>query len=157
MTDTCTYPPCGKELKHIEGRRKKKYCDAKCKLKHWQLLNPAKKELKTKRIPIKKWEEIQRKLLEKNDRDNPFTNAARGRDASGVNEDERKGILELINESSFEVEYSHKSRFVLDKEAKINQPNPPTTLDELKALCPFEKGTDEFRLWVQTERQKYGI
>lgn len=139
MTDTCTYPPCGKELKHIEGRRKKKYCDAKCKLKHWQLLNPVKKELKTKRIPIKKWEEIQKKLLEKNDRDNPFTSAARGRDASGVNEDEAKNSLgDLAG-------------------LKVGTPNPPTTLDELKALCPFEKGTDEFRLWVQTERQKYGI
>lgn len=143
MTDTCTYPPCGKELKHIEGRRKKKYCDAKCKLKHWQLLNPVKKELKTKRIPIKKWEEIQKKLLEKNDRDNPFTNAARGRDASGVNEDEVKPKTWIGK--------------LQDNVDKGKCPNPPTTLDELKALCPFEKGTDEFRLWVQTERQKYGI
>jgi len=33
----------------------------------------------------------------------------------------------------------------------------PKTLDELKALCPFPKGTDEFREWVRTERQKYNI
>lgn len=33
----------------------------------------------------------------------------------------------------------------------------PKTLDELKALCPHPKGTDEFREWVRTERQKYNI
>lgn len=37
-----------------------------------------------------------------------------------------------------------------------NQPNPPTTLDELKALCPHTD-KDERRIWVATERQKYGI
>jgi endogenous inhibitor of DNA gyrase (YacG/DUF329 family) len=33
----------------------------------------------------------------------------------------------------------------------------PKNLDELKALCPFEAGTDERRVWVAEERQKYGI
>lgn len=42
--------------------------------------------------------------------------------------------------------------FVSDKQVKI-----PRTLDQLKALCPYEKGTDEYRVWVATERQKYNI
>lgn len=66
---------------------------------------------------------------EKEHRDNPLVNAARGRDANGVNNDE------------------------VPKETT----KPPKNLDELKALCPFKKGTDEYRLWVQTERQKYSI
>jgi hypothetical protein len=50
--DKCAYPKCGKELIHTQGRKKKKYCGADCKLKHWQELNPIKKEPKRKSIPI---------------------------------------------------------------------------------------------------------
>lgn len=44
----------------------------------------------------------------------------------------------------------------LSKEGK-NILAHPRNLDELKALCPYPRGTDEFRVWVATERQKYGI
>ncbi len=64
MTDKCAYPKCGKELIHMQGRKKKKYCDADCKLKHWQILNPVKKEPKRKSIPIEQWKEIEA-VLEK--------------------------------------------------------------------------------------------
>ncbi len=40
MNDKCANPKCGKELIHVEGRKKKKYCDRMCKLVHWQAMNP---------------------------------------------------------------------------------------------------------------------
>lgn len=49
--DHCAYPKCGKELTHIEGRKKKKYCDQSCNTRHWQMLNP-KYIPKTRRIPV---------------------------------------------------------------------------------------------------------
>ena len=30
---------CGKELFHVQGRRKKKFCDEKCKQEHWRKQN----------------------------------------------------------------------------------------------------------------------
>lgn len=64
MSDKCAYPKCGKELVHTPGRRKKKYCCSACKVLDWQRLNPVKKQPKTKRIPIEKWNEIQGKIKE---------------------------------------------------------------------------------------------
>lgn len=58
----CANPKCGKELTHIEGRKKKKYCNSYCKLRHWQELNPVKKQQKTKRIPLDKWADIEKKI-----------------------------------------------------------------------------------------------
>jgi hypothetical protein len=40
MSDHCAYPKCGKELTHIEGRKKKKYCNQNCNTRHWQMLHP---------------------------------------------------------------------------------------------------------------------
>lgn len=79
---------------------------------------------------------------EKKQRQNPFTSAARGRDASGVNEDEVKPKTWVGK--------------LQDNVDKGKCANPPTTLDELKALCPHTD-KDERRIWVATERQKYGI
>lgn len=58
MTDNCAYPKCGKELTHVEGRRKKKYCGADCRMRHWKVLHPLKKKPKTKRIPIEVWNQM---------------------------------------------------------------------------------------------------
>lgn len=33
----------------------------------------------------------------------------------------------------------------------------PKTLDQLKAMCPHPPNSDERRIWVSAERQKYGI
>lgn len=58
MTDHCAYPKCGKELIHIAGRRKKKYCDQKCNSAHWQATHyvPSTKEKKFKSIPIEQYQ-----------------------------------------------------------------------------------------------------
>jgi len=58
MSDKCAYPKCGKELIHTEGRRKKKYCNADCKLRHWQELNPVKKPVKFKKVPIDEYNKL---------------------------------------------------------------------------------------------------
>jgi len=48
----------------------------------------------------------------------------------------------------------------------FNQPEPPSNfsidtrpknLMELKAMCPHKEGTDERRVWISNERQKYSI
>ena len=36
---------CGKELTQTPGKKEKKYCDAKCKQKHWHKLKADKKDL----------------------------------------------------------------------------------------------------------------
>lgn len=45
------------------------------------------------------------------------------------------------------------------KEAKpdADQSNPPTTLDELKALCPKELTGFDRSAWIATKRQEYSI
>lgn len=63
MKDHCAYPKCGKELTHVPGRKKKKYCNQTCNTRHWQMMNPTYKP-KTKRVPLDKWGEIQKKLSE---------------------------------------------------------------------------------------------
>lgn len=53
----CAYPKCGKELVHVEGRKKKKYCDQKCNSAHWQAVHyvPSDKKPKFKKVPIEEW------------------------------------------------------------------------------------------------------
>lgn len=64
MSDKCAYPKCGKELIHVPGRRKKKYCDQKCNSAHWQATHyvPSTKEKKFKSIPIEQWKEIEAQM-----------------------------------------------------------------------------------------------
>ncbi len=60
MSDKCAYPKCGKELIHVVGRRKKKYCNQKCNSAHWQKKNyvPSDKRPKFKRVPIEVWNKM---------------------------------------------------------------------------------------------------
>ena len=57
MTDHCAFPKCGKELTHVPGRKKKKYCNQNCNTRHWQMLHPAYKP-KTKRLPLEEYEKL---------------------------------------------------------------------------------------------------
>lgn len=59
MTEKCARPQCDNELKHIEGRKRKKYCSRECKLRHWQQLNPVKKDKKYVKVPIEDYEKYQ--------------------------------------------------------------------------------------------------
>lgn len=48
----------------------------------------------------------------------------------------------------------------INKENKVvikDISRPPKTLDELKAMCPHPVNSDERRVWISTERQKYSI
>ena len=89
----CNNPSCGKELIHTEGRRPKKYCSVGCRNAHYKEVY--KKTEKVILIPDEngKWMTADGKKVsivwdDKDDRDNPLINAARGRDESGINEDE---------------------------------------------------------------------
>ena len=91
MADKCANPKCGKQLKHIEGRRKKKYCDQKCNSAHWQSLNyvPIKNGgIKFKKIPMKEWDEIQRIIKE-------FQRA--GNENKFIQLDTKSGETELVD------------------------------------------------------------
>lgn len=57
MKDHCAYPKCGKELTHVPGRKKKKYCNQTCNTRHWQMMNPAHKP-KHKLIPLDEYKEL---------------------------------------------------------------------------------------------------
>lgn len=62
MTDHCAFPKCGKELTHVEGRKKKKYCNQNCNTRHWQMLHPAYKP-KTKRVPLEEYKKLTGKSI----------------------------------------------------------------------------------------------
>ncbi len=57
MKDHCAYPKCGKELAHVEGRKKKKYCNQVCNSAHWQATHYVKsdKKPKFKKVPMEEW------------------------------------------------------------------------------------------------------
>lgn len=63
MTDKCAYVKCGKDLVHIEGRKKKKYCNPTCKMNAWKAANPAKKP-KFKMIPVEEYEKMKKTTVE---------------------------------------------------------------------------------------------
>ena len=62
MSDYCAYPKCGKELTHIPGRKKKKYCNQNCNTRHWQMMNPSYKP-KTKRLPLEEYKKLTGKSI----------------------------------------------------------------------------------------------
>lgn len=64
MENKCAYPDCGNELSHVEGRKKKKYCSGNCRLRHWQQLNPVKKDKKYVKVPIEEWELLKKGGIE---------------------------------------------------------------------------------------------
>ena len=88
----CKNEKCGKELSHTEGRRPKKFCSEKCRIEFHNLgkikgvgrgrPKGSKNKLKPNAID----------RIEAENRNNPLTNAARGRDEGGVNKDEIKKV-----------------------------------------------------------------
>lgn len=84
----CKNPSCTNEVVSIEGRRPKEFCSVECRTKFHNAKNfkgtgrgrpkGAKNKLKPNANDI----------IEAENRNNPLTNAARGRDEGGVNKDE---------------------------------------------------------------------
>lgn len=71
MADKCNNPTCENELVHVEGRRKKKYCSARCRNKISMgnfLAKP--KDKKTIRIPVEKYNDLLAKIAENNKPEN---------------------------------------------------------------------------------------
>jgi endogenous inhibitor of DNA gyrase (YacG/DUF329 family) len=103
---------CNQSLELVAGRRQKEFCSRKCRN---AFHNRKLKGKRFKRVPIEEWEEMQAKLkgqvnkiakeilgenvevlgIDIGGRNNPLINAARGRDESGVNEDENRTELEF--------------------------------------------------------------
>lgn len=77
---------CDDELTHTEGRRKRKYCSDACKGQHWAKTHKG----EPKYVQYKTFLELLEKMKEGTGRNNQFENAARGRDKTGVNNDEIK-------------------------------------------------------------------
>jgi hypothetical protein len=75
---------CDKELVHVEGRRKKKYCDEDCKGQFFRKVKrePKYVQFKTYKELSDKFEAVL-KIAHQEGRDNQFENAARGRDEDG--------------------------------------------------------------------------
>jgi hypothetical protein len=80
---------CGAEIESERGRRPKQFCanKGKCRNEHWR---KGRKEIKTTKSDLQlENERLKKELeLERQNRSNPFINAARGRDENGVNNDE---------------------------------------------------------------------
>ena len=86
---------CNKEVKQIEGKRQRKYCDDACKQIHWKKTN--KKE--PKYVQYKTFKELLDKFNSLSERDNQLINAARGRDECGVNLDEMRPSKQKDNKT----------------------------------------------------------
>jgi hypothetical protein len=107
----CLNINCGKELVHTSGRRPKKYCDAICRNVHYKVLYPANVVKVKDPVKIPSWitdyyishpEKLRSSVINNPselERDNKFINAARGRDASGINEDELREVSRQPGES----------------------------------------------------------
>lgn len=78
----CLNVDCNNEVVSQEGKRQKKTCSDSCRQKVWQ---NNKKDSKYVRVLRIEWEKIVQGISE---RENKLINAARGRDESGINEDE---------------------------------------------------------------------
>lgn len=85
---------CGSEIKQTEGRRPRKFCDnkGKCKGAYWLKNKPKEPRYVLKSTldsVVAKYEGLLSVIPKGNRVDiNPLIDAARGRDASGINEDE---------------------------------------------------------------------
>lgn len=127
-TENCLY--CGEKMESKTA--KKKFCSDLHRV-YWNRENKAKGD----------------------GRKNEFENAARGRDANGINNDELRGpVINDLTKSTNLVELkkptgSEKSNFTVNTN--------PKTLDELKAMCPPELTGFESSNWIGTERQKYNL
>ena len=128
----CQYPKCGKELIHIAGRRKKKYCDQKCNSAHWQAKHyvPSTKEKKFKSIPIEQWKEIEA-VLEKSYAENKEEIKKVMDDAtfcgvaiSKTDTDGKVTRIDPLSQEGYEVRVKAERIQQLEKELK----NIPTTL-----------------------------
>ena len=78
----CLNVDCNNEVVSQEGKRQKKTCSDSCRQKVWQ---NNKKDSKYVRVLRIEWEKLVQGIPE---RENKLINAARGRDESGINEDE---------------------------------------------------------------------
>lgn len=94
---------CNKPIESNTGRRPREYCNAKCRMDYFNKNKTTKVWKSTHEAVLKEKEEVVKENaalkdlvaeLQKNnpifDRQNKFTNTARGRDESGVNNDEVK-------------------------------------------------------------------
>lgn len=135
MENKCARPECDNELKHIEGRKKKKYCSRECKLRHWQQLNPVKKDKKYVKVPIEDYEKYQN-VISKIDAK-----------AGDTHESEK-----LLHDSAKKPEPQTIST---DKTALIN--NNPTNIAELKKMMPAGLSSEERSIWTTENRLKYGL
>jgi hypothetical protein len=83
---------CGAEIESEKGRRPKQFCanNGKCRNEHWRKKQP--KEIKATKGDLQlKVAKLEKELeLERQNRSNPFINAARGRGENGVNNDEMR-------------------------------------------------------------------
>jgi hypothetical protein len=117
---------CGNELPKPKGRRPKVYCSDKCRATHWQKNKPKKTG---KYIPIEEYKATIAKLEQqiqeaKDNRNNPLINAARGRDESGVNEDEMKEKPITEVPEKWQIEFWENRVVQLEKELKNPEKNP---------------------------------
>lgn len=83
---------CGKDLIQITGKRAKQFCNVTCRSNYWQKKkrdSEPKKQGLPGRPPKKKIDKLQEQIADAAEaRNNSLINAARGRDANGVNQDE---------------------------------------------------------------------
>ncbi len=97
MSEKCLY--CSTPIEQKEGKRERKFCSpSHCTMYNLNLKKkdkPKGKQGRPKGSPNKNKPNVNDKV-EADNRNNPLTNAARGRDESGVNEDEVKPPKKIV-------------------------------------------------------------
>ena len=148
----CINQKCGKELSHTEGRRPKKFCSEKCRI---EFHNSAKikgvgrgrpKGAKNKLKPNAN------DIIEAENRNNPLTNAARGRDDGGVNKDEIaydnpkhdfSNIKTVRIENVLPFDFGDDKFLNVEKYTKFPSKERPTNLGERIEFDKFKKIFDD--------------
>lgn len=138
----CAFPKCGKELNHIEGRKKKKYCNQNCNTRHWQMLNPKYKP-KSKRLALDDFDKLTelakntplgKKIMEEISK-KPLTFKVRDISPKGEVVREHEIQYSITDKKSFDGEKVDK--ITMDEVAQCENPNNTLITqyeEELKTL-----------------------
>lgn len=122
MSNKCKNTTCDKEVVSIEGRRPKEFCSVECRTK----FHNSKKATGTGRGRPKGSKNKHNAIdqVEADNRNNPLTNAARGRDEGGVNKDEIKSQKKKVPETDTKSPTSLADLFKGRSGATSNYINP---------------------------------
>lgn len=171
----CLNPGCGKKLKQTKGKRAKSYCTSTCRSNHFQKRQRAVKES----LPVvddNNGAGALGMVVSKNKVSPAIKSKISAARLVGIQSKTKKGAKEKFDEITDKIKSgkikptitfstppdkldgSNTIWMEIDEAAnQMSAPQKPTSLQQVKDLCPKElKGLDR-SAWIASERKKYNI